>query len=126
MNIASRIAPPLLWLAACGGNVVVDGTMTSTGTGGASTTTGITTTTPTVTSGDNCAGVPDPSVLTLCAGQTGPECDLTYCDPQANKWEEICSNGSCQCKKNGALVCTCSIAASGFNCTATPACCFGK
>jgi hypothetical protein len=120
----------LLSLAACGGNVVVDTQTVPIGSGGASTqigagasTTGTATTDP-----NNCAGIPDPMTLGVCAGRTtGPpgNCDLTYCDPQENKWEEICVNGNCQCLRNGVSVCNCTLSNLPEGCTGNHSCCFG-
>jgi hypothetical protein len=125
MNLAPRLlaAPTLLWLAGCGGNVVVDGS-------GASTTTLQTTTlsTSTGTTGSNdCAGV-DPTTLSPCGGTTegSGTCDLTYCDAQSNTWEEVCADGFCKCLHNGAPVCTCSMFQGDPGCTDSPGCCFGK
>jgi hypothetical protein len=76
-----------------------------------------------------CAGLPDASTLIEChfpvPNFTSPDsCDMTWCDTQSSdQWEASCANGTCDCKRNGVVVCTCSTE-TPYMCTQKPTCCF--
>jgi hypothetical protein len=115
----------LLWLACCGGKVIVDGagTAAATAAAGGSATTGSTS--------NDCAGV-DPSTLSLQSGSwfdgepDGDSCTPSYTDNHGNIWEEVCTQGACKCMKNGEPVCSCVPNTTTQSCNSvTQGCCFG-
>ncbi len=121
-------------LAACGGNVVVDGSPSGTGTGatlstsstaagGASGAGGMTTQPGNGGAGGaSCSDLP--KSLTQCSVSGGMPCVITYCEDQGVIWSAKCDGTACQCLQNGVELCTCAFIGSGDICSGTPDCCF--
>ncbi len=114
-------------LAACGGNVVVEGAV---GTGASSAGGGGGTSTATVTpsgAGGSASCFDPPSGLTACgttSGGAGSTCQFDFCDADSNVWGANCSGAACACTQNGMVLCTCALDVSGDICGGTPNCCF--
>jgi hypothetical protein len=117
-------------LAACGGNVVVDGSTMGTGgtpitsstaNGGAP---GGGTTTQAGNGGSGGANCSDlPKSLTQCGVSGSTSCVITYCESEGVTWSAQCQETACQCLRNGVELCTCALSAGNI-CTGTPDCCY--
>ena len=118
-------------LAACGGNVVVDGS--TMGTGGTPSTSstanggapgGGGTTTQAGNGGSGGANCSDlPKSLTQCGVSGTTSCVITYCESEGVTWSAQCQETACQCLRNGVELCTCALSAGNI-CTGTPDCCY--
>jgi hypothetical protein len=123
-------------VAACGGNVVVDGSTLGTGgtpgtsstaSGGAPGAGGTTTQNGNGAGGANCSDLP--KSLTQCgvSGMTSTgstSCVITYCEDQGITWSAKCQGTACQCVRNGEELCTCALDGTGDICSGTPDCCY--
>jgi hypothetical protein len=120
--------------AACGGNVVLEGSSSGSGSngsagGGGSSATHTTASHNGGSGGASCLNPPDPTTLKFCggsaaAGGTMTSCAFDFCDSSANTWEALCSGSTCQCKLNGTELCTCALNSPGDICSGAPNCCY--
>jgi hypothetical protein len=125
-------------LVACGGDVVVDGGSSGTGTGATPSTTsgggvpgagGTTTQTGNGgTGGLNCSDLPKSLTQCSVSGMTSTgstPCVITYCEEQGVTWSAKCQETACQCLENGVELCTCALNFAGNICSGmTPDCCY--
>jgi hypothetical protein len=116
----------LVVVAACGGNVVVDGAGPGGGTStGTLSTGGIGTTVP-IGTGNSCFNLPPPSTVTLCggSGSSGGMCSFSFCQQgSSDTWVAECAANTCECFLNGVFQCSCALVGAGNFCGGTPDCC---
>jgi hypothetical protein len=105
---------------ACGGKVVVDAPQGSGGSGvGGSAAQG-------GGWGTSCLDPPPTSSLTFCGSSSGsgsPCVEYSYCQDSGHTWTASCDSGTCQCKLDSAVICTCALSSAGDMCGGTPHCC---
>ncbi len=113
-------------LAACGGNVVVDGAGGSGAGGTAPQSTATVSPTGTGAGGASCLDPPPQASLTACgsSGATGSGCQFQFCDAQNNTWSADCTGSACSCSRNGVVICSCALDVAGDICAGAPDCCF--
>jgi len=117
-------------LAACGGNVVVDGTPGAGGAGGSTSSSSGTTATvaPGGTGGStDCFNPPSQAELTACgttSGGAGSGCEFDFCDAHANVWAAKCNGAACACTLNNSVLCSCALDVAGDICAGAANCCF--
>jgi hypothetical protein len=111
-------------VAACGGNVVVDGTTIGNGGSGGST---ATVAPPGAGGSGSCFSLPSQATLTACgttSGGAGSSCVLDFCDAQATVWAANCTGAACSCIHDGTVLCSCALDVAGDICAGASNCCF--